>query len=142
MPFRHSLTGLAMLVVALGPASRVAYADNGPYSVQDAGPAGNAAGRGVNATGVVVGTSDQGAFRTAYGSGPELLAGLPSTAPVVAYGVHDDGWAVGSSGFLPVRFTTLAEALQPAPFMGEAMATNARGDVAGYAVFTGFRAYV
>lgn len=142
MPFRYSLAGLAMLTVALGPASRVVCADNGPYSVQDVGPAGNAAGQAVNATGVVVGTSGQGAFRTPYGSGPELLAGLPATTPVVAYGVHGDGWAVGASGFMPVRFTTRAETLQPAPFMGEAMATNARGDVAGYAIFTGFRAYV
>ena len=142
MSLRHSLTGLAMLVVALGPGSRVAYADNGPYSIQDVGPAGNAAGRGVNAAGVVVGTSDQGAFRTAYGSGPELIAGLPSSTPVVAHGVHDSGWAVGASGWMPVRFTSFAETLTPQPYMGEAIATNARGDVAGYAVFTGYRAYV
>jgi probable HAF family extracellular repeat protein len=142
MSVRHTLTGLAMLVVALGPGSRVANADNGPYSIQDAGPSGNAVGRGVNATGVVVGTSDLGAFRTAFGSGSELLAGLPSTTPVFAYGVHDAGWAVGSSGWLPVRFTTSAEKLLPEPLMGEGMAANAQGDVAGYAVFTGFRAFV
>lgn len=145
MSFRHSLTGLAMLVVALAPGSRIASADNGPYSVQDAGPSGNAIGRGVNAAGAVVGTSDLGAFRTAFGGGPELLPGLAdpaAAAPVFAYGVHDAGWAVGSSGFRPVRFGSGAELLQPAPAMGEAVAVNAGGDAAGYATFTGFRAYV
>ncbi len=55
MRSRNALAGLAMLVVALGPTSQTLWADNGPYTVQDVGPAHGVA-LGVNGSAVVVGT--------------------------------------------------------------------------------------
>ena len=79
MRSRNALAGLAMLVVALGQTSQTLWADNGPYTVQDAGPARGIA-LGVNASAVVVGTDGSAAPRTAFltpfGSGPQLLSGL------------------------------------------------------------------
>jgi probable HAF family extracellular repeat protein len=135
----RTIAGLAMLAVAISPASHIVYADSGPYTVQDAGPA-NAVARGVNATAMVAGTSADQAFRTAFGAGPEILPGL--STPDFAFGVHDEGWVVGSSGFQPVKFAPAAVALDPTPFFGEATAVNAAGDIAGYGFFSGVRAFV
>jgi probable HAF family extracellular repeat protein len=130
-----------MLAVAIGPASRIVYAQSGPYTVQDAGPP-NAIGRGVNANALVVGTSGNAGFRTAFGAGAEWLPSLAG-GPDFVFGVHDEGWAVGSSGFVPVRFAPAAVALVPQPFFGEATAVNVHGDVAGYGFFTtAMRAHV
>src|SRR4026209_427997 len=100
MRSRTALEGLAMRVVALGQTSQTLWADNGPYTVQDAGPA-NGVALGVNASAVIVGTSGAATLRTAFltpfGSGPQLLAGLVGSSDDAAFGVHPDGWAVGHS---------------------------------------------
>jgi probable HAF family extracellular repeat protein len=128
-----------MLVVALGQTSQTLRADNGPYTVQDAGPARGVA-LGVNAGAVVVGTDGQAAPRTAFvtlfGSGSQLLSGLGSNDDV-AFGVHADGWAVGHStlGFFskPVSFQGGgATDLAPSAMMGAARAVNASGAIAGW----------
>jgi probable HAF family extracellular repeat protein len=146
MPFRHSLTGLAMLVVALGPASRVANADNGPYSIHDAGPPAGIA-YGLNKDALVVGAAGDAwtslAFQTAFGQGPQWLTGLDTAGGDAALGVHDDGWSVGSSLFefsrKPVVFTAgLATQLLPETMYGEATAVNRHGVVTGYMYDAGF----
>ena len=141
MRSRNALAGLAMLVVALGQTSQTLWADNGPYTVQDAGPARGVA-LGVNASAVVVGTDGAAAPRTAFltlfGSGSQLLSGSGSTDDV-AFGVHPDGWAVGhsTSGFFtkPVSFQSGSAAdLAPSAMMGAARAVNASGAIAGWVV--------
>jgi probable HAF family extracellular repeat protein len=146
MPFRQLLTGLAMLVVALGPASRLADADNGPYSIQDAGPPAGIA-YGLNKDALVVGAAGDAwtsmAFQTAFGQGPQWLTGLDTAGGDLALGVHDDGWPVGSSLFefsrKPVMFTGgLATRLLPDTMYGEATAVNRHGVIAGYMYDAGF----
>ncbi len=147
----NALAGLAMLVVALGQTSQTLWADNGPYTVQDAGPAGGIA-LGVNASAAVVGTDGSVAPRTAFlnpfGSGSQLLSGLVGSTDDVAFGVHPDGWAVGQSkvGFFtkPVSFQGgSATDLAPLAMMGAARAVNASGAVAGWVVDgSGFHAVV
>lgn len=146
MSFRHSLTGLAMVVVALGPASRVARADNGPYSIQDAGPPAGIA-YGLNKDALVVGAAGDAwtslAFQTAFGQGPQWLAGLDTAGGDAALGVHDDGWSVGSSPWefsrKPVQFTAgIATQLLPDTPYGEATAVNRHGVIAGYMYDAGF----
>lgn len=146
MSFRHSLTGLAMLVVALGPASRVARADNGPYSIQDAGPPAGIA-YGLNKDALVVGAAGDAwtslAFQAAFGQGPQWLTGLDTAGGDAALGVHDDGWSVGSSlsafSRKPVLFSAgIATQLLPDTMYGEATAVNRHGVIAGYMLDAGF----
>ena len=146
MSFRHSLTGLAMLVVALGPGSRIASAENGPYSIQDAGPPAGIA-YGLNKDALVVGAAGDAwtslAFQTAFGQGPQWLVGLDTAGGDVALGVHDDGWSVGSSlssfSRKPVVFIAgSATQLLPDTMYGEATAVNRHGAIAGYMYDGGF----
>ncbi len=140
MSSRNTLAGLAMLVVALGPANQTLRADTGPYSVQDVGPAHGLA-LGVNLSAVVVGTagaaSPRMAFLTLFGGGPLPLAGFGPGSDDAAFGVHGDGWAGGHStlGFYtkPVVFQTggLVD-LAPLAVMGAARAVNASGTIAGW----------
>ena len=148
MRSRNTLAGLAMLVVALGPASPTLWADNGPYTVQDVGPS-NGVALGVNAGAVVVGaagTSPRAAFLAPFGSGPQWLPGLVASTEDVALGVHPDGWAVGTS---TVNFSLRAVSFQsgsavdlaPLPVaMGAAHAVNDSGAIAGWVVDGGFKA--
>jgi probable HAF family extracellular repeat protein len=127
------------------------WADNGPYSVQDAGPAQGIA-LAVNASGVVAGTTagdPRLAFLTRSGSGAQLLPGLPESVneDAVAFAVHAEGWAVGSSTVnfsqLPVTFQSgAAVRLSPGVSMGEARAVNASGAIAGWIADNGFKAVV
>lgn len=146
----RTLAGLAMLVVAIGPASQTVWADSGPYTVQDVGPASGIA-FGVNASAVVVGASGpaapRGAFLTPYGSGPQMLPGLLSSTDDVAFGVHPDGWAVGHSfsDFFarPVSFQSgSAVDLAPSAMTGAARAVNASGAIAGWVFDGGVKAVV
>ena len=151
MRLRPTLSGLAMLALGLGPATQPTWADNGPYTVQDAGPAQGIA-LAVNASGVVAGTTagaPRAAFLTAPGSGPLLLPPLPDSAggDTLAFGVHGDGWAVGSSmvslSAQPVTFESgAAVRLSPDATMGEARAVNASGAIAGWIADGGFKAVV
>ena len=150
MPSRSTLAGLAMLVVALGPASQTLWADNGPYTVQDVGPVRGVA-LGVNASAVVVGTAGAAAPRTAFltplGSGPQPLAGLVGSTDDVAFGVHPDGWAVGHSvGDFYVRPVTFqsgsAVDLAPSAMTGAARAVNQSGAVAGWVFDAGTKAVI
>ena len=131
-----------MLVVALGPARQTLWADDGPYTVQDVGPAHGVA-LGVNASAAVVGAAGTAAphtaFLTLFGGGPQPLPGLFVGSDDVAYGVHADGWAVGhSTGGLylyskPVTFAAGSPVdLAPSAFMGAARAVNASGAIAGW----------
>jgi probable HAF family extracellular repeat protein len=143
MQSQTSLAGLALLVLALGPASQTLWAADGPYAVQDAGPS-KGAGFALNAAGDVAGTTStapQDAFVTFFGGGPQILAGL-GTSDSIAYGLHGDGWAVGSSRvnffMRPVRYQSGAAQLLswPGPLdpdgpMGEARAVNNAGVIAG-----------
>lgn len=150
MRLRPTLSGLAFLVLALGPASQTVWADNGPYTVQDAGPVGGIA-LAVNANGAVAGTTTAPrlAFVTLSGSGPQLLPGLPESAggDALAFAVHADGWAVGSSAVdlspLPVTFQSgAAVRLSPSATMGEARAVNASGAIAGWIVDGNFKGVI
>ena len=143
MQSRHTLAGLALMVLALGPASPTLWAADGPYTVQDAGPS-KGAGFAVNTSGGVAGTtsgSPQDAFSALFGGAPQILAGL-GTSDNIAYGLHGDGWAVGSSRvnffMRPVRYQSGAaqllswpESRDPDGPMGEARAVNDAGVIAG-----------
>jgi len=141
MSSRNIRACLLLLVVALGPATQILRADNGPYSVQDAGPAGGVA-FALNASAVVVGTTGaeapRMAFLTLFGSGPMLLPGLGGVdADDLALGVHPDGWAVGTSRVdfspRPVRFESgSAIDLAPNAGSGVAHAVNDAGAIAGW----------
>jgi probable HAF family extracellular repeat protein len=147
---RNTLAGLALLVVAVGSTSQTLWADNGPYTVQDAGPA-NGVALGVNASAVVVGTSGAATLRTAFltpfGSGPQLLAGLVGSSDDAAFGVHPDGWAVGHS-FIdffakPVTFQSgSAVDLEPLALTGAARAINQSGVIAGWVYDEGTKAVI
>lgn len=150
MPSRSTLAGLAMLVVALGPASQTLWADNGPYTVQDVGPVRGIA-LGVNASALVAGTAGaaapRSAFLTPFGSGPQLLAGLANSNDDVAFGVHPDGWAVGHSfsDFYakPVTFQSgSAVDLATSAFTGAARAVNQSGAIAGWVYDGEFKAVI
>lgn len=150
MTSRTPLAGLALLLVALGPASVGLDADNGPYSVQDVGPA-QAVALGLNASGVVAGAAGavgaRSAFLTPFGSGPQPLPGLVASPDTLATGVHPDGWAVGISveGFYARAVTFQSGAavdLAPAAVLGEARAVNASGAIAGWTMGTGVEAVV
>jgi probable HAF family extracellular repeat protein len=139
-----------MLVVALGSASQIVWADSGPYTVQDAGPTSGIA-LGVNASAVVVGTAGAAAprtaFRTPFGSGPQPLPGLVGSNDDVAFGVHPDGWAVGHSLLdvfaKPVSFQSgSAVDLAPSALTGAARAVNASGVIAGWIFSGGVKAVV
>ena len=145
MSFRQTLSGLAMLVMALGPGSRDANADNGPYSVRDAGPPA-AVAYALNTDGLVVGAAGDAwtslAFQTVFGQGPQWLVGLGEGGDV-ALGVHDEGWSVGSSvadfSRKPVVYASgLAAQLLPDTVYGEATAVNRHGVIAGYLYDGGF----
>lgn len=149
MSSRSTRACLLLLVVALGPASQILRADNGPYTVQDAGPAGGVA-LGLNASAVVVGTTGAAAprmaFLTLFGSGPMLIPGLGGTdADDLALGVHSDGWAVGASRVnfspRPVRFGP-GSAIDLAPLAGSgvAHAVNEAGAIAGWVADPGVTA--
>jgi probable HAF family extracellular repeat protein len=151
MQSRPTITGLALLVLTLGPASQSLWAADGPYTVQDAGPS-KGAGFAVNATGGVAGTTrgtPQDAFSTLFGSGPQILAGL-GTSDNIAYGLHDDGSAVGASrvdfSMRPVRFASGVAVPLPWPNVanptGEARAVNDAGVIAGTITVAGFAAAV
>jgi len=154
MQSRHTLAGLALMALALGPASPTLWAADGPYTVQDAGPS-KGAGFAVNASGGVAGTtsdSPQDAFSTLFGGGPQILAGL-GASDNIAYGLHDDGWAVGSSRvnffMRPVRYQGGAASLlswpgvvDPDGPMGEARAVNAAGVIAGTVMVGGTTAAI
>lgn len=150
MRSRNALVGLAMLVVALGPASQLLWADDGPYTVQDVGPA-NGVAFGVNASAAVVGTAGTAprmAFLTASGSGPMFLPGLQNSTEDFALGVHPDGWAVGTSrvnfSLRPVSFQSGAavDLAPPTAAMGAAHAVNASGAIAGWVMDGGVLAVV
>jgi probable HAF family extracellular repeat protein len=150
MTSRTSLAGLALLLVAVGPAGRPLRADSDPYTVQDAGPPSGVA-YAVNADAVVAGASGapgaRVAFVTPFGSGPQPLPGLVGSPDSLALGVHPDGWAVGASvdGFYarPVSFQSgSAVDLAPAALTGEARAVNAAGAIAGWAFDNGTKAIV
>ena len=139
-----------MLVVALGSTSQTLWADNGPYTVQDVGPA-NGIGLAVNANAGVAGTAGASAPRTAFltpfGSGPQVLAGLPNGTDDVAFGLHPDGWAVGHSvsDFYarPVTFQSgSAVDLAPSAFTGAARAVNQSGAIAGWVSDQGTKAVI
>jgi probable HAF family extracellular repeat protein len=133
--------------VALGPASPTLWADNGPYTVQDVGPA-NGIALGVNPNAAVVGAAGtpRTAFLASLGSGPQWLPGLVASTEDVALGVHPDGWAVGTStvnfSLRPVSFQSgSAVDLAPLPVaMGAAHAVNDSGAIAGWVVDGGFKA--
>ena len=151
MRLRPTLSRLALLALGLGPAAQTSWAGDGPYTVQDAGPPQGIA-LAVNASGVVAGTTagvPRAAFLTAPGSGPQLLPPLPDSAggDTLAFGVHGDGWAVGSSmvslAAQPVTFESgAAVRLSPGATMGEARAVNASGAIAGWVAEGGFKAVV
>ncbi len=154
MQSRTRLAGLALLVLALGPASQTLWAADGPYTVQDVGP-GQGAGFALNLAGDVAGTSSatpQDAFVTLFGGGLQILAGL-GTSDNIAYGLHGDGWAVGSSRvnffMRPVRYQPGAaqllswpESLDPDGPMGEARAVNNAGVIAGTVSVGGTKAAI
>ena len=142
MRSRNTLAGLAMLVVALGPASQTLWADNGPYTVQDVGPAHGVA-LGVNASAAVVGADGSAAPRTAFltpfGSGPQLLAGLFAGSDDVAYRRAPRRLGRGSvdrstSSPKPVSFQGRQRDRPGAgsAMMGAARAVNASGAIAGW----------
>jgi probable HAF family extracellular repeat protein len=141
MRSRNALAGLAMLVMALGQTSQTLWADNGPYTVQDAGPTGGIA-LGVNASAVVVGTdglmAPRAGFLTPFGSGSQVLSGLVASNDDVAFGVHPDGWAVGHSTVnfaqRPVSFQSgsAVDLAGPSVSSGAARAVNASGAIAGW----------
>lgn len=142
MRSRNTLAGLALLVVALAPASHTLRADNGPYTVQDAGPVPGVAW-GLNASAAVVGSGGASApytaFLTLYGGGPSPLTGLFAGSDDTAYGVHPDGWAVGQSTgsvYLYPKAVKFAAGgavdLAPDSYMGAARAVNASGAIAGW----------
>lgn len=150
MNSRTPLAGLALLLVAMSPAGRALQADSGPYAVQDAGPPQGVA-YAVNAAALVAGAAGapgaRTAFVTAFGSGPQPLAGLVGSPDSLALGVHPDGWAVGASvdGAYPrpVSFQGgSAVDLSPAALTGEARAVNASGAIAGWAYDNGTKAIV
>jgi probable HAF family extracellular repeat protein len=146
---RRQLMGLVLLFVVIGP-GQLLQADNGPYTVQDAGPA-QAIGLAINASGAIVGTSAEtgyrSAFLTPYGGGSLLLSGLEVGADAVAFGVHPLGWAVGAAveGFYtrPVSFQSgSAVDLAPTAASGQAHAVNAAGAIAGWVDNGGVQAVV
>jgi probable HAF family extracellular repeat protein len=154
MQSRTRLAGLALLVLALGPASQTLWAADGPYTVQDVGPD-KGAGFALNLAGDVAGTTSaapQDAFVTLFGGGPQIPAGL-GTSDNIAYGLHGDGWAVGSSRvsffMRPVRYQSGAAQLlswpgssDPDGPMGEARAVNNAGVIAGTVSVSGTKAAI
>lgn len=149
MSSRNIRACLLLFVVALGPANQILRADNGPYSVQDVGPAA-AAALGLNASAVVVGAAGMTAPRTAFlaplGSGPQTLSGLLNSTDDLALGVHPDGWAVGTSSVdyssRAVSYQSgIAVDLAPLPVaMAAAQAVNGAGAIAGWVLDGGFKA--